>query len=480
MMDLRPWIVVATLAAAGCTQEIVVVQCDGHIDDGQPGDAATARTDSGLEQDAGVPSDTGAVGLDAAVTPDAGQDPCIGLRYCLRAATPDVTWAKVRQPVTITPDIQIVGNVDLVWMVDTGAVTGRRLDNRPALDPTELGLELIIEQATGVATLRVTSVPPWFFETTLIVPIQVSDTGGGPQLTVDAEVTIGGNTLISVGTAGIFAIDSGGHPASMGGMFDRGRIISDLVGSTRGILLLADGTLLVYDSRPRPHRLRRFRMTGADVHMGDFEYVTGQQEDVIQGDPTTVHMMAQLPNGKVVMAEHHAAGPSAEPHSWLLGWNADGTFDRRVVAGSPNEVWRGVGVAPDGDLLVMDNEGREVTRHDPVTLLPRGGQPFIDTLPGLGYGVLLTPSGDVYVSGDTFVIGVDAMGVASSVPGLPTRSTFWRALAIYGPDRVLATSSEQNDDGNIAVISGNRFEGPLRPSGVMGWFAAVVGVAHLR
>ena len=479
MTTRAPIALLPLLLLGACTQEIVVIQCDGHalppVVDGGTSPLQDARADAGPSVDTGVITDT------QMARPDAGHDPCIGLRYCLRAATPSTDWATVREPVTIHPDVQQVGAVTLTYRVDAAEITATRPADRPAAVMAEIDLDLAVDPQTGEATLRVISVPPWFFETTLHVPLHVRGGGAGdPELTAVAEVVVGGNTLISIGLEGVFAIDSGGHPATMGGTYPLGRIITDLVGSTRGLLLLADGTLLVYDSGPTPHRLRNFRLTGPDVLVKDYQHTTPMGDPVIVGDPTTVHMMVQLGSGKVIMSEHHTAGVTVDPHSWLLAWNADGTFDRRVVAGGATEVWRGVGVAPDGDLLVADREAREVTRHDPITLLPRGGLPFIDSLPGGVYGVLAASDGAVYVSGERFVVGIDRDGVRASVAGLPAAAQFWRALSTFGKGRVLAASNEQSDDGNIAIIDGQRYIGPLRPSDVAGKTGSIRGIAHLQ
>lgn len=409
---------------------------------------------------------------------DAGFDPCVGLLYCLRGFTPSVVVIKVRETAAVTVVVDNPMGLTLQYSVEPTMIRARRPAGRPALVMADVQLEATISQ-NGVLSFRVLDVPPWFFTTGFEVPVRVKGPSSGDvELTAFAEVKVVGNTVFASGTEGtIYAVASDGRPATRDGSYPTGQLIEQLVEDTRAILLLKDGSLLVYEDGVSPKRLLKFGLTGPDALLDTFDFRDVNQDPLIKSGAVIPYNIAELPDGRIVVTEYQFAGISGTPKSRLLVWKADGTFDRAVSAPGPDEQWRAVTYGPNDEVLVADRDLMKIVRYDPSTWLPAGD--FLDTLPSAPHGLMATPEGDVYVGGSGYALQVRGGG-RMAIVDLPSSSIAWRNFAPYGAGRVVAANDVQTASGNIAIFDDARFDGYLRPMNAGGRVTAVWGVAFLE
>jgi hypothetical protein len=437
---------VLTLAVglAGCRQEVVASACgDGHVD-------VDATADASPPGDAGSPDTQGAdTGTSDAGLADAAPrcEP-----FCLRGVTVSADVVDVKEAVTLTPVLDTSGSgprevTAPTWRAERG--TGR-----PALVPAELNVS-VSASATQV-TFVVQEVPPWFFETTFVVTVQVRDVGSGFTDTVEASVKVRGNVLLSGGADGkVYAVASDGRPAGgIGGRFADGALLEQLVVTPRSLQLLPDGTLLVHDEGATPPRIGRFELTGKDVSLADLQYRDGQGMAVFSNEQNAAYGLALLPDGRAVYPEHHFAGVSNEPKSRLMVWRADGTFERSVWAPSSEEEWRGATTTPDGKVVVADRGLDVITRYDPATWLPDGT--LVDRLPGIVYAVEPTAQA-LYVTGYQFIWEVGWAAGRAAITDLPGAASAWRGITAYEGGRLLAIRDTQDTATNVVLIEGRRF-----------------------
>lgn len=476
---------------AGCGQEIVVVQCDGHdqIDpdggtaqaDATPG--ADAQGDAGIV-DRGVTDSGDVPGPDGG---DAGADPCSGAGYCLEALTASADRVNVREVVTLTPVVRNPGQVALTFSVRADTITTTRKADRPPLELRDVTLELNVDPVTGAASFAITQVPPWFIATTFRIPVFAKGPGAGdPEVFAEAEVHVRGNTAIAgQGVEGVrvYTVASDGRPAAaISPNHNRGELISTGARSPRALLMASDGHLLVYDYGVTPSRILRFELTGENVQVGELAHSdTSMQPAVpyLSDDNSHPYSLAELQDGRIVTVDYSF---TRTPRSRVVVWNADGSFGRFITPVNPSVTWSGVGVRDNGELLVMQRDGSNsrVLRID-VASGQELAPDLADTLGLAGRAVLGVPGGDAYASLDGAVMRVSAGNVKIRIANLPgTSSTWWRGLAPYDQGRVLAINDTSGEVNNIAIIENRDFVEWLRPSGAGGLNGSVYGVAYLE
>jgi hypothetical protein len=314
-----PVVLLAASLLSACSQEIVVIACDGHV--------ADAPADAGSRSDAGVfdtgpapdaaPADAG-FEVDAGPRPDAGFDPCSGKPFCLRALTAAAPVVDVRESAVLTPTIDNPTNTVVRFEVDVAELRLQRTGAGPTVAAGDLVINLGAD-AAGLVTLRVADVPPWFTETRVTVTLH----GVGPngeRSSVEGEVVVRGNVAFSAGSEGrVYAVASDGQPATLGGRYAGGILLEALTGSPRALLLSRDGRLVVWDDGPNPNRLLRFDLTGKDVLQRELEH-TAMGAPIAREGASNVLDLAELPDGRLVVPEHEFAGPSASPKARALIW----------------------------------------------------------------------------------------------------------------------------------------------------------------
>lgn len=462
----------ALLLLAACRQQVVVNECD---DGGHPDASADAGTDGGGTPDSGAdagpgedggPTDTGPVDTG---TGDAGStcDP-----LCFYGVTADLAVADVRQPVTLTVDVESSTGGAWTISVDPTLMEAERAENRPALDFADVVLETVPSGQT--VTFRVVDVAPWFFETTFRVPVTVTDTTTQLPYTRVAEVKIRGNVLLSDNN--VYAVASDGQPATLMGQYPQGILLEQLVSTPRAIHLAPDGHLLVYDEGASPVRIKRFELTGKDVLAGNLQYLDANNASIFTTEQNVTNGFAVLPDGRVVYPEYHFSGVSGAPKSRLMLWNADGTYDREVWAPTAVEEWRSATAAPNGKLLVLDRGPDVISRFDANTLFADGT--FVDQLPGTPYSVFATQDA-AYIAGYAYMMQATWSGGQAAITGLPGTASFWRGIAQYEGGRLLAIRDTQTDSGNLALIENRQFVRFFRVDNA-GPIIAPYGVEYLR
>ena len=437
-------------------------------DAASPVDAGTPPTDSGVAHDAGHEADAGFLPRDS------GVGPCQGLPYCLLQVTAVPSVVDAREAAALEPVVVNPSGVALTYRVDVAQVTTQRASGRPELDMRDVTFDFVATPTGG--SFQVTEVWPWFMETTFRLRLYAKGPGAGdPEVFADVSVLVRGNVVIANGSGGkVHAVASDGLPATGGGAHQNGQLISQLVHSPRAMRLLSDGSLLVYDDGIAPKRLLRFEMSGADIRLQEFDHTDAMGASIIRTGAEMVYGLTELPDGRIVLPEYKWAGPSGQPKSRILVWNADGTFDRRISAPTPAERWLGVEVGPGSTVLLVDRDGQQVTEYDTTTWTPTGT--FVGNLTGDPVTIRAADGGDYYIGGYGFVLQVTPGGGQAAVSGLaPSTSMSYRAIVPYEGGRVLAAKATQVSSGNVALIEGRRFSRwfraenagpPLNPYGI--------------
>jgi len=454
--------VAAAILLSACAQEIVVLHCDAVTVDAAPASAdAVANLDTGGSGDA----------MDAGVL-DAGHDPCRGLPYCLRAGTATPAVANVNERVSLRATVE-GRSAGLVYSAELLSIARR--GGRPAAVRAELGIEL--QGTPSGASFRVVSVPPWFSESRFLLRLTARGPGSAdPPSSTEVEVTIRGNLLMSGGSGGggVYAMASDGLPATGGGHPD-GKLLEQLVRTPRAMRVLADGSLLVADWETK--RLLRFEMSGKDVLLGEWARLDGAGAPTIRDGSDIQYGLAVLADGRVALTDYQFAGVSGEPKSHLLLWKADGSFDRRVLAGGPNPRWRAAVEGPMGSVLVADEAGRAVTRLAPPNFEEAGN--LADTLPEAATAIGSNGAGDVYVGGVGYLFHLAPGGGRAAVAGLPARTVVYRAIVPYADGGAAVATDTQSRSGNVYLIRGRNFERELRSTNGSGAVINIWGLAYL-
>lgn len=460
------------LTTAACRQQVVVYEfpdASNVLDAGQDSDAGLVDT--------GLPVDTGVVdsGLpDATVrdvgTPDTGAcDP-----FCLTGLSVSQATVDVQEVAVISPQVDAAPGVQWTTRIDVQEITNSRAPGRPSLAATDAEIELAVA-GTSAANFRVFNVVPWFFETKFMVTVHAREVGRAFELSLSTEITVRGNVLMSSGTGGrVYAVGSDGRPATGGGRFENGTLLSLLVSAPRSMWLSDDGTLLVHDDDGSPKRIKRFELKGPDSLLSELQYLDGNQQPLFRSGSLT-YGMTQLSDGRVIFPEYSFAGPSNDPKSRLMIWGGDGQFDRSIWAPSPSETWRAVAQTPDGELLVADRGAEAIERYDPATWLADGT--FLDQLPGSPAGLLATADA-LFIGGADFIVTAPWAGGRAAISGLPSSSASWQAFTAYEGGRVLAARATQNSTGNVAVIENRSFVRWFRQAG--GPIISPYGLVYLR
>jgi hypothetical protein len=478
------------LALWGCGQEIVVVQCDGHDQERDGGtnpgqDARPPGADAGGPEDRGPAGDTGSqdTGLLDTGTPDGGQDPCAAGRYCLRSLTASSERVNVRESVTLTPVIDNPSRTALTFSVRPLEIGSERKQGRPPLVLREVTIDLSVNPQSGVATFVVNSVPPWFLATTFLVRVYAKGPAvSDPEVFAEARVHVRGNVAFSAYGAdyAVYTVASDGRPSravTPGSM--RGELVTSVAVQPRALLLAKNGTLLVYDHGVTPPRILRLELTGENVQIGAFEHSDAQMMPYLSESNAYPYSLAELPDGRIVTSDYET---TRTPKSRLVLWNADGSFSRFMNPVDPQEVWSGVSVRENGELLVVVREGTNgrVLRIDAMT-----GQvitPALADTRAWPRVVLGVPGGDAYVGTDGAVFRVSMGGTKIRISTLPTTEfTYWRSLAPFDSGRILTSNDTSSSDStNIAIIEGRDFVSWLRPTNVGGTSGSVYGLAYLE
>ena len=465
------WILAALWLSAGCRQQLVVYECDDGGHAATDGGAAAADAELADAGDAGTP-DSGAEdsGPIDAGAPDSGA--CVP--FCLTSVQASHAVANVREVVTLTPVVDAAAGVAWSAAVVVDQIQGLRAPGRPALGISDAPIDVTSTGAT--LTFRVLDVAPWVLETRFVVPVTVRDTASGFSATQTVEILVRGNVVLSTGTDGrVVAVASDGRPASLMGQYPDGVLLDLLVSTPRGLRMLDDGTLLVYDEGATPPRISRFELTGKDVGLPELQY-QDQGVSLFTNEQNPAFGFAALPDGRLVYPEYHFSGPSGEPKSRLMFWNADRTFDRSVWAPGPMEEWRSSAPTPDGKVIVVDRGPDVISRFDPATGLADGT--FVDQLPGTPYSVHATARA-AYVTGYEYILEVPWGGGRAAISGLPGSSTIWRGITAIEGGRLLAIRDSQTSSGNVAIIEDRQFVAFFRAQGV-GPVISPWGIEYLK
>ena len=438
------------LAASACRQQVVVYECvdASHADAADAG--STTMDSGGLDAE---PMDSGPADVgpgDSGQPIDSGAcDP-----FCFTGVDVSASVVDVGEFATLTPIVNAANGVQWTVRLDLSEVVAERPVGRPVFATGDA--EVLLETTgSSAAQFRVFNVAPWFFETRFIITVHVREVGRAVEQSQTVEVVVRGNVLMSTGAEGrIYAMGSDGLPATGGGVYANGTLISQFVQAPRSMVLSRDGSLLVHDESMNLPRIKRFTLTGADVLADELEYTDGSQNSLFRFGSTT-YAMAELPDGSVVFPEYAFSGPSGAPKSRLMVWDANGSFVREVWAPSPEEDWRTAATAPNGHLVVVDREGRSATRYDPSTWQPAGL--ILDQLSGTPYGLHGTDDA-LYIGGSNYLLEASwAGGGRAAVSGLPGSSFIWRGMTGYEGGRLLCARDSQTDDTNIALIEDRQF-----------------------
>lgn len=487
---LRPYLIafaVAVLAlGSACSQQIVVVGCDGS-EGGEGMDGGTGATDStstDARPDTGVPGDAapdsgvrdGTIsdgGTDAST--DAGPVGCSG-RYCITALVPSMMKVSVRQPITFTPAIDNPDRTALTFRADRSEITARRRAPLPPLRMSDVDISLAVD-AQGVVTFTVQEVPTWFATTTFIVRLHAKGPGASPDVFADASVEVRGNILF--GTSGaVYAVASDGRPARSVN-FTQGKLISgaSFLSHARGLLLARDGTLVVFDRSSMPPKLRRFALTGENVGLGDFDFRDPQNGAPYIVSDNASTGLAQLMDGRFVLSTYEF---TRTPKSSVVLWRENGTYDRTHNALNPSVEWIGAGASQvANDILILEraSTGRLV-KLNPDTGLEVG---VIATDISGGRGVLGVAGGNTYVGATGSILRVTPIGAKTMVSMLVTGSSdYWSFLAPYSDGRIIAGRDVHSDYLNIAVIDGTMYTGWARTQNVGGPSTQPDGLVYLE
>lgn len=458
---MRRLVLLSAVAFVGCPQTINVVSApDGSFQASRDGGSTSTPQDGGSG-----PSDGGR-GSDAGET-DAG------VPFTVTPSDDDLR-VNVRESVQVDFTVSPPGTATTFSFCRD--VATERAPNRPALVPAEYEHTLTIDAATGRVDFEVTVVPPWFFATTFSIAVCADGPDGTVETTV--RVLVRGNVLVSSGYQGIFAFASDGLPArGVGRLYPEGNFIDDTVGAARGMRLMSDGTLVVFDAATGGSgmRLLRYEVTAAENRTQVFD--TGMAE-AIYYDSRSVYSIAELPNGQIAITDSHQSGIS-RPRALL--WDSDGTFDREIVGMDVNDAWLAVGGINDGQLLVAReaNINNRLINVDMQTGAELGN--FTDNVGRNLFAIEVMDDGALYVVGDWRAYRVTAAGATMPIANLPNLgSRDWVAAARYDDGRVLIATNRQSETEAIAIVRGTNFEGWVRRAGNAAGLLQPSGIVYLE
>jgi hypothetical protein len=470
---------------AACGQDIVTVECadGGHPDPTDSGVITVA--DGGItnpdatanDPDATANDPDATTNRDATVDPDGGMmTGCGASPYCITALPPSVASANVREAVTFTPVIDNPNSIALTFTAPEAEIVATRKPGLPALVKTEIDLNYTVAP-NGAITFSVAEVPPHFTTTTFTVKLHAKGPGSMPEVIAEGQVEVRGNVLIASGNA-VYAVASDGRPARSISLMS-GRIIegSSFIRDPGNMILARDGTLIVYDKGTAPERVRRFELSGENVHLGDFEYQNGSAEPYIM-DGQTATGLAQLMDGRIALVIYDYDRTPAD--SGIIIWNADGTYERTINALDPNVEWQGLTASKTAnELLVIEQGGNNrLIRIDPTSNAELG---VVATDIVSAWGLLAMPSGHTYVGVTAGIIRVTPQGGKTMISMLMTASIdYWNFLTPFSGGRVLATRDVSSDFNNIAVVDGTVATGLLRPMNVGGSNLTPDGLVYLE
>lgn len=480
------WLAFPLLLAAACGQEIVTVECEdgGHTD---PTDSGVINPqDSGVinNPDATVTNpDATANDPDATADGDATTNPdastmmgCGASPYCITSLPPNVAAANVREAVTFTPVIDNPNNITLTFTALEAELVAERKPGLPALVASQVDLDLSVA-ANGAVTLRVAEVPPFFTTTVFVVKLHAKGPGAMPEVTAEGRVEIRGNVLIASGNA-VYGVASDGRPArsvslSMGRMIEGSSFIRD----PGNMLLARDGTLVIYDKGTIPERIRRFELTGENVHLGDFEFQDSMGEPFIT-DGQSATGLAQLQDGRFALVIYDYDRTPSD--SAVILWNEDGTFESIINATNPNVEWQGMTASKTANEILVVEQGASgrLVRIDPNSGLELG---VVATEITTAWGALAMPSGHTYVGITAGIIRVTPQGGKTMISMLTTGSVdYWNFLTPFSGGRVLCARDISSDYDNVVVIDGTVATGWLRPMMVGGPSVMPDGLVYLE
>ena len=277
---------------------------------------------------------------------------------------------------------------------------------------------------------------------------------------------------------GVFAVDSGGRPATgVSNTYPRGLLLDQTVTRPTGLRMSSDGTLLVYDD-DNPARIHRVALDGIEHRLGTFQHLAADlgAAGTIYYDNLGVYQLWELSDGAVAIADTHT---SNTPNPRIMVWNADGTFRRQVLKGDSNQHWYAMAATSEDEWLVAMRDGLEgrVVRVDPNTGITQD-PPFTDDYSRRLWAVEPWTDGRVVVAGENLITLITDSAGVRLVTDLPSTSATWIAATSFDGKLVVA-NQHQGEDQNLALISeGGRFERWLRIGS--GPVVAPYGVAYLR
>lgn len=458
-----------SIALAGCGQEIVVVQCDGHVADDVDGGARDGgRIDD--ELDGGVVDGGERDGGERdGGERDGGADACGAAPYCITALVPSAGRVPVRTPVTFTAEIDNPGGAALAFTVDEAAIVATRRAGVPPLVPSDIAWSLTVD-ASGVATFQVSEVPTWYAATTFTIRVEAT-APGGPVVAATADVVVDGNVVFA-DLGAVFAVASDGLPARSVN-FTQGRFLEgdSFVRTPTDVLMLRDGSLLVQDRGTDPQSLKRFELSGENVLLGSFETDEAGTPFL---DTENGLGMAQLDDGRIVVIDERIG---RTPTTRFVVYREDGIYERAIVPTTPSERYDGIAAGPNGSFLVGATLGRRIVQYAPDSGTAIGD--FATEVVGIS-ALTRAQDGSYYVGSSGTIVRLSATGARMMINGLPDDgSTDWEFLAPFGSGRVLASRRVTSAYLNVTAIEGVQS---------LGWFRqenanpvrSTYGIAYLE
>ncbi|MCA9551529.1 MAG: hypothetical protein KC933_15945 [Myxococcales bacterium] len=409
---------------------------------------------------------------------DAGIEACPGSPFCL-TLTPSKDRVNVGEEAQVTARLSNPEGRPLrITLCDIEPRT-ERVPGRPALVLSDITYSLVLDDVTGDLKFQVNDVPPFFLATTFHLDVCVTDVGdGGQELQVTVPIHVRGNIVFSAEYNGVFAVDSGGRPATgVSNTYPRGLLLDQTVTRPTGLRMSSDGTLLVYDD-DNPARIHRVALDGIEHRLGTFQHLAADlgAAGTIYYDNLGVYQLWELSDGAVAIADTHT---SNTPNPRIMVWNADGTFRRQVLNGDSNQHWYAMAATSEDEWLVAMRDGLEgrVVRVDPNTGITQD-PPFTDDYSRRLWAVEPWTDGRVVVAGENLITLITNSNGVRLVTDLPSISATWVAATSFDGKLVVA-NQHQGEDQNLALISeGGRFERWLRIGS--GPVVAPYGVAYLR
>lgn len=461
-------LVAVAMASAACGQEIVVVQCDGHVPDASDRDAGVV-----VDRDGGSTARDGGEGTprDGGMRPRDGGEPdeCAGAPYCIVGIDVSTDRATVREAVTFTAQVDNPNGAMLNFTVDEAEIVGTRRSGLPAFDPADVTVTLAVD-GSGVATFTVNDVPTWYSTTRFTIRIHAA-AQGGPDVSAEASVTIAGNVVFADGND-VYAVASDGAPATSVN-FTFGRLLSgnSFVDSPADLLMARDGTLVVFDRGNTPERLKRFELSGENVLLGDFEF---EEAGTPFLDTSSSRGMTQLDDGRFVIVNQNT---QATPPVRLVVFAEDGTYQRSLVPTNNMIRYDGLAPAEGNTFLACETTGNRIVRIDPDS----GAEldVFATQVADMA-GITRAHDGSYYVGTDGSIARLTSTGARMMVNGVPG-STFddWSYFAPFGPQGIVATTPVSSDTNNIVLVEQTRALGWFRQSQVGNPTRTPQGIAHL-